>query len=87
MPYSFARVVLPETGKRSTPNSPETKLMWAVLARAVKDIARDNVSTLDRDSAIHWIFNEENHYIFSFETLCLHLDIDPAHFRAKIRKL
>jgi len=73
-----------ETGIHS-PTMPEMRLMLALLASAIKDLIKDNVNPLDKQSAIRWLFGEENSYVFSFETVCLHLDIDPAGLREKIR--
>jgi len=67
------------------PTVPEMKLMLALLASAIKDLIKDNASPLDRRSAIRWIFGEENSYIFSFETVCLHLDIDSTRLRKRIK--
>ncbi|HIC91877.1 MAG TPA: hypothetical protein EYP21_07460 [Syntrophaceae bacterium] len=68
-----------------SPTMPEMKLMLALLASAIKDLIKENVDPLDRQSAIRWIFGEENNYVFSFETVCLHLDIDPIRLRKRIR--
>ncbi len=83
-------------------DGPIKKLMLAVLERAVFDIIeprpqtrrrkqkfeaqRISVAHERRSSAIDWISDTDADGVFSFQTVCAVLDIDPERLRSRLRE-
>lgn len=65
---------------------PERYLMLAVLRDALLDYTK-NVSTRNQRfrSARSWFFNEQSDRLFSFETICEMLNLDPAYIRSRLQ--
>ncbi|MBI3246466.1 MAG: hypothetical protein HYZ50_08165 [Deltaproteobacteria bacterium] len=65
----------------------EQRLMLAILLDALGSIERyarqiRSVSRSECRAAMHWVTKEDRRWIFSFENICLALDLDPAKLRA-----
>ncbi len=64
----------------------EKRLMLAVLKDAVECIehyssGRGSQSLPVYRAALRWVFARDQEWPFSFENICLALDLDPARFR------
>ena len=64
----------------------EKRLMLAVLKDAVACIERYNSGDGARSlpvyrAALHWVFAQDQAWPFSFENICLALDLGPVRFR------
>lgn len=64
----------------------EKRLMLAVLTDAVECIERYNSGRGVRSlpayrAALRWVFAQDQAWPFSFENICLALDLDPVRFR------
>lgn len=70
----------------SSNSSPERRLLVAMLRRALFDFVGDNLA--DRRAAREWIFEGgrvSEH--FSFEWICLHLDIDSGLVKERLSSM
>lgn len=75
-----------ETIRRKVALEPEHHLMLAVLEDAVvcfqKNLyARTAKKRAEFEEAEAWIFNEEDTGLFSFESICMTLGIEPSYLR------
>src|SRR5262249_12906427 len=67
----------------------EKRLMLAVLKDAVGCIERYNsgrgsCSLQVYRAVLHWVFAQDQAWLFSFENICLALDLDPAPLRSAL---
>lgn len=69
------------TGKSYTP---EQKLCYGILAEAVTSIQSDD--DLIADETRVWFESRKKNYVFSFESICLILDLDASAIRARVLK-
>lgn len=67
---------------------PERYLMLAVLKDALLDYTK-NVATRNQRfrSARVWFFNEQSDRLFSFETICEVLNLNPSYIRRQLRAI
>jgi hypothetical protein len=73
------------TSARSWLETPEERLLHAVLERAARDFL--GTRELDIHSAKEWLFDCDDDAIkdpFSFDWICEHLSIQPDDFRRRI---
>jgi hypothetical protein len=68
----------------------EKRLMLAVLKDAVTCIERYHSERGARSlqtyrAALRWIFAQDQEWLFSFENICLALDLDPGRLRSALR--
>ncbi len=56
------------------PALPERNLLRAILLTAMSDLRRPGDA---RKEATEFFMSEDESYIFSFQSICNHLDIDP----------
>jgi len=69
----------------------EKRLMLAILENATEDFQKYALATDKRhlqlfQDAEEWIFDSEDHSLFSFASICEHLQLDPEHMRQGIRR-
>ena len=70
------------------PALPERNLLRAIILTALTDLKKPG--DLNRQATEFFLSNDE-HYIFSFQSICNHLDVDPkrvltvAGLRDKVR--
>jgi hypothetical protein len=89
-PDSVAPAQFEETMHRAVPLEPEKRLMIAVLEDAVMCF-QDNLFTRDKKKkqlfveTEEWLFEERSDRLFSFESLCRSLDLDPYYVRQGLR--
>jgi hypothetical protein len=67
----------------------EKRLMLAVLKDAVGSIERYSSGREVRSlqayrAALHWVFAQDQAWPFSFENICLALDLDPVRLRSAL---
>ena len=68
------------------------KLMAAVLGSAVEDLVKNDPDSRNRKesteylNAYHWVFQEDNKEVYSFETVCESLDLNADELRTKIQQ-
>jgi hypothetical protein len=67
----------------------EKRLMLAVLKDAVGSIERYSSGRGVRSlqtyrAALHWVFAQDQAWPFSFENICLALDLDPVRLRSAL---
>lgn len=67
---------------------PEHKLMFAILENAVRCAMADfnNSAYIIRESR-DWINNTTEEGIYSFQSVCDHLDLSPSYVRRKVKEL
>lgn len=70
----------------------EECLMLAILKDAVDCIerygyGRHTGSRSDREAALAWVRTQDTRWVFSFENICLTLDLDPSRLRGTIESL
>lgn len=80
-----SHVILPTQFFRKVPDSPERRLMLAVLEDAVVTYLKYKSGNSRKDLRLvqetkEW-FSSSDTWIFSFETICAVLDIDAEAFR------
>ena len=85
-PDVLASVRYLATLQSKTRVEPEKKLMRAVLEDAICCfqnylLARDSRGKKVFCSALEWIFDTNNEYIFSFANICETLNLDPSYLR------
>ncbi len=75
--------------RRESPLEPEKKLMLAVLEDAIvcfqqkkRGPTKNNKS--DSKKAEEWIFEKNNHWLFSFESICETLGLNPMSIRERL---
>jgi hypothetical protein len=56
------------------PAEPERNLLRAIMLTALSDLRKEGES---RKKAIEYFLNPEDEYLFSFQSVCTLLDIDP----------
>jgi hypothetical protein len=64
----------------------EKRLMLAVLENATEDFQRYVLANDKRGKELfaeaeEWIFDRDDHSLFSFESICEHLQFDPTYMR------
>ena len=69
----------------------EKRLMLAILENATEDFQKYALVTDKRRrqlflDAEEWIFDIEDHSLFSFENICEHLQLDPEYMRQGFRR-
>lgn len=69
----------------------EKRLMLAILENATEDFQKYALATDKRrrqlfQDAEEWIFDSEDHSLFSFENICEHLQLDPEYMRQGFRR-
>lgn len=67
----------------------EKRLMLAVLRDAVTCVERYHSERGARSlpayrAALRWIFAQDQEWLFSFENICLALDLDPGRLRSAL---
>jgi hypothetical protein len=72
--------------------SPEKQLMMAVLDDAVQSFlagikARNTKALRQFEEARMWITEMDSHWIFSFDSICNLLGLDPDYLRSGLQKL
>lgn len=72
-------------------NSPEKRLMFAILIDAVECFQRYQFAAKTRDRRLFqqaevWIFGDERKWIYCFENICQELQIDPDYLRSGLRR-
>lgn len=67
-----------EDSESTQPGSPERALMFAILRTAMEDIQKSG--ELYRD-ARHFLLANDEHYLFSFLSICNHLHLCPKTIR------
>lgn len=70
----------------------ERSLMFAVLQEAVQSYLKYGHSTTQRGRRLFaetkaWFQNTDVDYVFSFESICVHLQLDPAYLRRGLEAL
>jgi len=80
-----------DANKRRTHHEPEKKLMLALLNDAIFCFqhysgARKRSAKKLFVAAEKWIFQARDDDLFSFESVCEHLGIDPAYLRKGLRR-
>lgn len=88
-------VLLPEeyldTYRRKSHVEPEKRLMLAILEDAVGcyqkhiDARKPREKTMFQESE-EWIFETDSSWLFSFESICEYLGIEPEYFRKRLLK-
>lgn len=71
----------PEIGDRSMP---ERNLLAACLERAIRDYLNDSNTDITQTAAresFNYIFGPQDKDLFSFDSICFHLNIDPNRLR------
>ena len=70
---------------------PEGKLIYTILIAALSDVYRSSSEDVVRQDSIRWVFGwhpyntlEYQEYLFSFDSICNILDIDPFKLRSKV---
>ena len=71
--------------------APEKKLMLAVLEDAVRSfqtchMARSGQRKYEFEKAQRWIFGFGGDWVFSFESICWTLDLDPQYIRSGLAR-
>jgi hypothetical protein len=71
--------------------APEKKLMLAVLEDAVRSFqthhtARTGQRKKEFDKAQHWIFRFGGDWVFSFDSICSALELDPQYIRSGLAR-
>ena len=71
---------------RSTPRSPERRLLIAILIDAVETVRnrKPHRQSLRRD-AQRWFRSNDDNGVFTFVNICRCLDIDPTAVRRKLK--
>ena|SRR5690349_24869202 len=69
----------------------EKRLMLAILENATEDFQKYALATDKRhlqlfQDAEEWIFDSEDHSLFSFASICEHLQLDPEYMRQGFRR-
>jgi len=69
----------------------EKRLMLAILENATEDFQKYALATDKRrrqlfQDAEAWIFDGDDHSLFSFESICEHLQLDPEYMRQGFRR-
>ena len=69
----------------------EKRLMLAILENATEDFQKYALVTDKRrrqlfEDAEAWIFDGDDHSLFSFESICEHLQLDPEYMRQGFRR-
>jgi hypothetical protein len=78
-------VVLPAQVSAQDADTPERRLMRAVLKKALRDLRSPHAST--RDEASAWFGSTDRGDLYSFETICDHLGLDATAVRCKLSSL
>lgn len=63
------------------PASPERNLMIAILRAAVDDMTKNGSR---RQEALSFFMNDDDYYIYSFVSICDHLDVCPRRIRKQL---
>ena len=63
------------------PAAPEKNLLKALLITALADAQKKGAV---RKAALEFFLSEDEDYIFSFRSVCAHLDVDPEMILAQI---
>ena len=71
--------------QRSVWRAPERRLAMAILRDAIECYQNARSST-DFTEAEGWILSRERGYLFSFESICELLDIDPGWLRRGLKQ-
>lgn len=75
-----------EGTKRQGYLEPERYLMLAVLKDALVDFTKNAASRNQRfKSARSWLFDEQSDRLFSFESICEALNLDPSYIRRELQ--
>lgn len=75
-----------DTYRRKIPQQPEIRLMLAVLEDAI-NCYQDNIFALNKKriqlykEAEEWFMSDDASWIFSFESICSLLNLEPNYFR------
>lgn len=82
---------LPLFGSKSFP-APEVKLMVAVLADAIICFIKYARGKQRREQRLYsetekWLLAEDSNWLFSFESLCEFLEINPRYLRGGLLRL
>ena len=75
-----------ETLRRKIPIEPEKRLMWAILEDAVGSFqshfsGRKGKPSGNLAEVEEWILDTDNSWLFSFNSICETLEIDPQYLR------
>jgi len=73
---------------RNLDRSPEKRLLLAILEDAINCWLQDGLTGRKarvKAEATEWLFSD-NDALFGFKSVCEHLEIDPAYFRARLRQ-
>ena len=80
-----------DTYRRKIPQQAEMRLILAVLEDAI-NAYQDNLFALNKKriqlfrDAEDWFFSNDASWIFSFESICSILNLDPDYFRQGLRR-
>jgi hypothetical protein len=75
-----------DTYRRKIPQQPEIRLMLAVLEDAI-NCYQDNIFSINKKriqlfkEANDWFMSDDTSWIFSFESICGILNLEPDYFR------
>ena len=78
-----------ETVRRKSHLEPEKELMLAVLEQAIVSFQTNFFKKTRRQENLfreveQWIWSDNNHWLYSFDTICETLDISPTFLRSKL---
>lgn len=92
-----AEVILPEQFFRPAPDSfaswtGERRLLFAVLDDALGSFLKHRCDRSRRGQrlfreTVEWFWNTEQKWLYSFENICQHLNLDADYIRAGLRRL
>lgn len=77
--------------RRKIPLEPEKALMLAVLEDGIRAF-QENISVQSGkkrallDEAREWLFSDQDEHIFSFDSICAVLNLDPAYVRRGLKR-
>jgi hypothetical protein len=94
---SDAEMTLPEQFFRAANQSfavwtGERRLLFAVLEEAVESFFRYRNATTRRgqrlfNETVEWFWDRDQGWLYSFETICQHLDLDAEYIRGGLQRL
>jgi hypothetical protein len=94
---STAEMTLPEQFFRAADQSfvvwtGERRLLLAVLEEAVESFFRYRDATTRRrqrlfNETVEWFWDHDQRWLYSFETICQHLDLDADYIRGGLQRL
>lgn len=70
----------------------ERRLLLAILEEAVHSFLKYRCARSRRgrrlfDETVDWFWSQEQSWLYSFENICRHLDLDPNYIRGGLRRL